>query len=65
MTNPSERYVVISADGHAGAPLLSYKAYLEKRWHEDFDAWAADFADPWADLEEDTDLKPGVASARR
>jgi len=63
MTNPSERYVVISADGHAGAPLLSYKAYLEKRWHEDFDAWAADFADPWADLEEDTDLKPGVASA--
>jgi len=38
MTNPSERYVVISADGHAGAPLLSYKAYLEKRWHEDFDA---------------------------
>ena len=61
MTNPANHYVVISADGHAGAPLLAYKDYLEKEWHEEFDAWAAGFSDPWANLEED-DLKPGVAS---
>jgi len=62
MMNPADHYVVISADGHAGAPLLAYKDYLEKKWHEEFDAWAASFADPWADLEE-SDFKPGVASA--
>jgi predicted TIM-barrel fold metal-dependent hydrolase len=62
MTSPSDRYVVISADGHAGAPLLEYKDYLEKRWQEEFDAWAAAFADPWSDLEEG-DIKPGVASS--
>jgi predicted TIM-barrel fold metal-dependent hydrolase len=58
-----KHYVVISSDGHAGAPIREYKQYLEQRWHDDFDAWAAAFADPWADLEEDSDHKPGVASA--
>lgn len=62
MMEPSDHYVVISADGHAGAPVLVYKDYLERRWHDEFDAWATHFADPWADLEE-TDIKPGVASA--
>jgi predicted TIM-barrel fold metal-dependent hydrolase len=62
MTSPSDRYVVISADGHAGAPLLTYKDYLAKQWREEFDAWAAAFADPWSDLEE-SDIKPGVASS--
>ena len=61
MMNSSDHYVVISADGHAGAPLLVYKDYLERRWHEEFDAWAASFSDPWANLEEN-DIKPGVAS---
>ncbi|MGH8999298.1 MAG: amidohydrolase family protein [Acidimicrobiia bacterium] len=62
MTSPSDRYVVISADGHAGAPLLGYKDYLEKAWREAFDGWAASFTDPWADLEEN-EIKMGVASA--
>jgi predicted TIM-barrel fold metal-dependent hydrolase len=62
MTSSSDSYVVISADGHAGAPLLVYKDYLEKHWHDEFDGWAAEFADPWADLEE-SDIKPGVASS--
>jgi predicted TIM-barrel fold metal-dependent hydrolase len=43
------RQIVISADGHAGADLLGYKPYLEKRHHEAFDAWAAGFHDPWAE----------------
>src|SRR5581483_3223727 len=59
--NPPDHYIVISADGHAGAPVLAYKDYLEKEWHEEFDGWAASFSDPWSTLEE-TDIKPGVAS---
>ena len=61
--DPSDHYLVISADGHAGAPIKVYKDYLEKKWHEEFDEWAESFADPWADLEEDSEFKPGVASA--
>src|SRR5262249_49700399 len=37
------RHTVISADGHAGASRLGYRDYLERRWHEDFDAWAEAF----------------------
>ena len=29
-----DRYVVISADTHAGADLLDYKAYLPKSLHQ-------------------------------
>jgi predicted TIM-barrel fold metal-dependent hydrolase len=49
-----ERYTVISADCHAGADLLDYKPYLEARYHEDFDAWAAAYVNPYADLLADT-----------
>jgi predicted TIM-barrel fold metal-dependent hydrolase len=45
-----ERYTVISADGHAGADLLDYKPYLEKKHHEEFDAWAATYVNPYEDL---------------
>ena len=46
----SERYTVISADGHAGADIADYKPYLASRWHDEFDAWAADYVNPFADL---------------
>ncbi|MFE9254419.1 amidohydrolase family protein [Streptomyces sp. NPDC006879] len=49
-----QRYTVISADCHAGADLLDYRPYLEKRYHEDFDAWAADYVNPHEDLLADT-----------
>jgi predicted TIM-barrel fold metal-dependent hydrolase len=48
------RYIVISADGHAGADLVDYRPYLERRWHDDFDAWAATFHNPFADLRAET-----------
>lgn len=35
-----DRYILISADAHAGADLRAYKPYLEKKWHADFDTWA-------------------------
>jgi len=47
----SERLIVISSDGHAGADLYGYKPYLEKRWHEEFDAWAASYVNPWKFLD--------------
>ncbi|WP_411085763.1 amidohydrolase family protein [Streptomyces sp. 061-3] len=49
-----ERYTVISADCHAGADLLDYRPYLETRYHDDFDAWAAGYVNPYADLLADT-----------
>jgi predicted TIM-barrel fold metal-dependent hydrolase len=45
-----ERYVVISADCHAGADLPEYKPFLEKRYHDAFDDWATQYASPYADL---------------
>lgn len=49
-----DRYTVISADCHAGADLLDYKPYLERRYHDDFDAWAAGYVNPYEDLLADT-----------
>jgi predicted TIM-barrel fold metal-dependent hydrolase len=48
-----ERYVVISADGHAGGDIGDYRPYLASRWHDEFDAWAATYESPFADLKGD------------
>ena len=45
-----DRYVVISADTHAGADLRDYKPYLPTRLHDDFDAWADSYISPFDDL---------------
>ena len=42
----TDRYTIISADGHCGADLLEYRPYLESRWLDDFDAWATAFVNP-------------------
>jgi predicted TIM-barrel fold metal-dependent hydrolase len=55
-------YVLISTDGHAGADLLDYRPYLEQRWHDEFDAWAAGFADAWGEVDPDSEYKAGVSS---
>lgn len=49
---PDERYTVISADCHAGADLLDYRPYLERRYLDEFDAWAETFVNPYQDLTE-------------
>ncbi len=46
----TERYTVISSDGHAGAPPHEYREYLPARWHDEFDAWAQSFHNPFSDL---------------
>ena len=45
-----DRYIVISSDCHAGAPMLDYREYLEVKWHDEFDAWAAGYENPFDDL---------------
>jgi predicted TIM-barrel fold metal-dependent hydrolase len=56
MTNGDEvsgdAVVVVSADCHAGAPLRGYREYLERKWWDDFDAWSAEFVNPFSDLDE-------------
>jgi predicted TIM-barrel fold metal-dependent hydrolase len=64
------RYLLISSDGHAGADLLDYRGYLAPSFRNEFDAWAADFTEPWADYDkemadtEDEFIRIGVASSR-
>jgi predicted TIM-barrel fold metal-dependent hydrolase len=45
------RYAIISCDDHAGADLLDYKPYLEKKWHGEFDEWAKNYSNPWQFLD--------------
>src|SRR5690349_8959422 len=45
-----DRYMVLSSDTHAGAETRAYKAYLDREWHDDFEAWAASITNPWIDL---------------
>jgi predicted TIM-barrel fold metal-dependent hydrolase len=62
------RYALISCDAHAGGRMHDYKAYLAREFHDDFEAWAATFHDPWGDYDReltDTDddgLRIGMAS---
>ena len=46
----SSRYVVISADGHAGADLRDYKPYLESSLHDEFERWVVTYKNPFSDL---------------
>jgi predicted TIM-barrel fold metal-dependent hydrolase len=43
----NDHYIVISSDSHCGADLFDYKPYLEKKWHDEFDAWATSYTNPW------------------
>lgn len=47
-----EAFLVVSSDCHAGPELHAYKEYLDKRWWDEFDAWAASFENPFADRDE-------------
>ena len=47
-----DRYTIVSADCHAGGDFSHYRSYLDTKWHADFDDWAADFVNPFSDLED-------------
>jgi len=46
-----DRYVVVSADGHAGNEIHGYREYLDPQYRDDFDRWVADYVVPFPDLE--------------
>jgi predicted TIM-barrel fold metal-dependent hydrolase len=48
-----DRYTVISADCHGGADLHDYCPYLESRYLDEFDQWAASYVHPFSDLRRD------------
>lgn len=48
--NTIDRYMILSSDNHAGAEMRQYKAYLDREFHDDFEAWAASITNPWIDL---------------
>ena len=45
-----DRYVIITSDAHGGAAMADYKPYLDRRWHDEFDAWLAGVTMPWVDV---------------
>ncbi|MEO8694666.1 MAG: hypothetical protein ABI658_14170 [Acidimicrobiales bacterium] len=45
-----DRYMILSSDTHAGAEMREYKKFLDRAWHDDFDAWADAVVNPWVDL---------------
>jgi predicted TIM-barrel fold metal-dependent hydrolase len=49
MSHPSadpRPYVVITGDTHAGAPLDTYREYLDPEWKSEFDAWRGAYKNP-------------------
>ncbi len=48
-----DRYIVISADTHAGGSHAQYREYLDPKFHEDFDAWRGKYRNPFKDLKDD------------
>ena len=51
MAEMGDRYIVISTDGHCGGQIQDYKPYLDKHYHDDFESWAKDFHDGWAETD--------------
>ncbi|MFA5885943.1 MAG: amidohydrolase family protein [Acidimicrobiia bacterium] len=60
-----ERYIVVSADGHAGGNVPDYRPYLATRWHDEFDAWAASYEMPYEDLLGDLGARNWDSDRRR
>jgi predicted TIM-barrel fold metal-dependent hydrolase len=61
-TASNRPYVILSSDCHAGADIADYKPYLERRWHDEFDAWMDSYADAWARIDPESEYKAGVSS---
>lgn len=61
-TDSSRPYAIFSSDGRTGADLLDYKPYLDKRWYDEFDEWAAAYSDGWAGIDTGSGYRAGVSS---
>jgi predicted TIM-barrel fold metal-dependent hydrolase len=48
---PTDRYVVISADCHAGGNMDAYREYLDPAYVDEFEAWRGRYKNPFRDLQ--------------
>jgi predicted TIM-barrel fold metal-dependent hydrolase len=51
-----ERYVIITADAHAGGSHEQYREFLDPKYRDEFDAWRERYKNPFKDLK-DTSLR--------
>ena len=54
--NQDDRYIIITADTHAGGSHRQYREYLDPKYRDEFDAWREKYKNPFKDLK-DTDLR--------
>lgn len=43
----SDRLLVVSSDGHVGAPVAEYRDYIDPKFRSDFDDWLAQYVPQW------------------
>jgi hypothetical protein len=48
-----DRYLLISADCHAGGSHEQYREYLDPAYRDEFDAWRQRYSNPFRDLQAD------------
>jgi predicted TIM-barrel fold metal-dependent hydrolase len=48
-----DRYLLISADCHAGGSMEQYREYLDPAYRDEFDAWRQRYSNPFRDLQSD------------
>jgi predicted TIM-barrel fold metal-dependent hydrolase len=48
-----DRYLLISADCHAGGSHEQYREYLDAAYRDEFDAWRGRYSNPFRDLQAD------------
>ncbi|MFM8305036.1 MAG: amidohydrolase, partial [Actinomycetota bacterium] len=49
---PDDRYLVISADTHAGGSHEQYREFLDPQYRDQFDAWREKYKNPYKDLKD-------------
>ena len=60
-----DRYIVISADCHGGGNIDDYRPYLDAKWRDEFEEWAANFEMPYEDLKGDNGARNWDSTRRR
>jgi hypothetical protein len=46
-----DRYILVSADCHAGGSMEQYREYLDADYRDEFDAWREQYKNPFRDLQ--------------
>ncbi|HEY5164423.1 MAG TPA: amidohydrolase, partial [Acidimicrobiia bacterium] len=49
----TDRYLLISADCHAGGSMEQYREYLDPEYRDEYDAWRGRYSNPFRDLQSD------------